>query len=126
MNSVVTNKPWGSFTSFIKNGACTVKLLNIVKGELLSLQYHKSRDEFWKVISGRPKIIIGQDEFEAHEGDEFNIPAMTKHRIIADYNDVVILEIATGDFDEDDIVRLEDKYDRNTEKSENNESSLGE
>ena len=126
MNSEVTNRPWGSFTSFIKNETCTVKLLNVDQGELLSLQYHRGRDEFWRVISGRPKIIIGQEEFEAREGDEFNIPAMTKHRIIADYDDVVILEIATGDFDEDDIVRLEDKYERDTEKSEHGEEGVEE
>lgn len=112
MNSKNTERPWGSFVSFVQNDTCTVKLLNIDKGEMLSLQYHENRDEFWRVISGMPKIIIGENEFEAKEGDEFNIPAETKHRIIADYDDVVILEIATGDFDEDDIVRVEDKYNR--------------
>ena len=118
MNSKTTNRPWGSFTSFVENENCTVKLLNIDNGEKFSLQYHQNRDEFWRVISGRPKIIVGEDEFEAREGDEFSIPAQTKHRIIADYDDVVILEIATGDFDEEDIVRLEDKYGRVTDDEE--------
>lgn len=112
MNPETTKRPWGSFTRFTQNEISTVKLLNISKGEELSLQYHMKRDEFWKVISGSPEITIGDDKFDANVGDEFNIGAETKHRISAPYDDVVILEIATGEFDEDDIVRLEDKYNR--------------
>ncbi len=112
MNSITTKRPWGSFTRFTNNENSTVKLLNIDKGEELSLQYHKKRSEFWKVVSGNPEITIGEEKFSAKEGDEFNISLESKHRIAAPHDHVVILEISTGDFDEDDIVRLEDKYNR--------------
>ena len=112
MNSETTKRPWGSFTRFTENESSTVKILNISKGEKLSLQYHARRDEFWRIISGNPEIIIGEDKFDAKEGEEFNVPAEIKHRISAPYNDVTILEIATGDFDEEDIVRVEDEYGR--------------
>lgn len=112
MNSRATNRPWGSFVSFTKNENSTVKLLYVNNGESLSLQYHKNRDEFWRVISGNPEITIGDEVFSAKEGDEFNVSRELKHRISAPLNDVVILEIATGDFDEEDIVRIDDKYNR--------------
>jgi mannose-6-phosphate isomerase-like protein (cupin superfamily) len=112
MNPETTKRPWGSFTRFTNNEPSTVKLLYINKGEELSLQYHIKRDEFWRVISGSPEITLGEDKFDAREGQEFNIGAEVKHKIAAPYDDVVILEIATGDFDEHDIVRLEDKYGR--------------
>ncbi len=112
MNSSTTKKPWGSFTRFTHNEESTVKLINVIKGEELSLQYHMKREEFWKVLKGTPKIVVGEDVFEAKEGDEFNIPVSVKHRISAVNNDVLILEIAKGDFIEEDIVRLEDKYNR--------------
>jgi mannose-6-phosphate isomerase-like protein (cupin superfamily) len=112
MDSVTTNRPWGSFTRFTNNEQSTVKLLYINKGEKLSLQYHNKREEFWKVIEGNPEITIGEKVVLAQKGDEFQIGKNVNHRIGAEASDVVILEISTGEFDEEDIVRLEDKYNR--------------
>jgi mannose-6-phosphate isomerase len=112
MEPITTKRPWGSFTRFTNNEPSTVKLLNVNKGGQLSLQYHSKRQEFWKVISGNPKIIIGDEIFDSNAGDEFTVPINTKHRISAMNDDVVILEISTGEFDEDDIVRVEDIYGR--------------
>ena len=115
MNPLTTNRPWGSFTCFTNNETSTVKLLHINKGEQLSLQYHTKREEFWKVIKGEPEITIGDKIVTGKEGDEFNIAVHTNHRISAPQNDVVILEISKGEFEESDIVRLEDKYNRQNE-----------
>ena len=112
MEPITTKRPWGSFTRFTNNEVSTVKLIYVTKGESLSLQYHDKRDEFWRVISGNPEIIIGDNISNGKPEDEFYIKAKTNHRISAPNNDVVILEIAKGEFDEDDIVRLEDKYNR--------------
>ena len=112
MEPITTKRPWGSFTRFTNNELSTVKLLYVNKGEELSLQYHMKREEFWRVISGTPDIRINDDTFQAKVGDEFNIPLGTKHRISAPNDDVVVLEISKGEFDEDDIVRIEDKYNR--------------
>jgi mannose-6-phosphate isomerase-like protein (cupin superfamily) len=112
MDLVTTKRPWGSFTRFTNNEPSTVKILNVNRGEILSLQYHNHRQEFWKVLKGNPEIVIGEKTEKGKEGDEFLITPHTNHRIGAPENDVTILEISTGDFDEDDIVRIEDKYNR--------------
>lgn len=112
MEPETTTRPWGSFIRFTNNELSTVKLLFITKGEKLSLQYHENREEFWRVISGSPEITIGEKITQAKVGDEFNVPAKSNHRISANIDDVTILEIAKGNFDENDIVRLEDKYNR--------------
>ena len=113
MNSVTTKKPWGSFTRFTNNEPSTVKILHINKGEEFSLQYHTHREEFWKIISGHPEIIVGDEvTHNPKPGDEFTILSHTNHRIFAPNDDVFVLEISTGQFDEDDIVRIEDKYGR--------------
>lgn len=112
MNVSTVTRPWGSFTEFTKNEQSTVKLISVTKGEELSLQYHNHRDEFWRVISGNPQLTIGEENIDAKPDDEFNISAKTEHRISAPNDDVVILEISTGNFDEEDIVRLKDKYNR--------------
>ncbi len=112
MESVTTKKPWGSFTRFTNNESSTVKLLYINKGEEFSLQYHTHREEFWKIIKGNPESIVGDKMEYPKEGDEFLIKPNTNHRINAPTDDVVVLEISEGQFDESDIVRLEDKYNR--------------
>ncbi|MDO8590097.1 MAG: phosphomannose isomerase type II C-terminal cupin domain [bacterium] len=105
-------RPWGGFREFIKNEPSTVKILFVKKGEAFSLQKHLNRNEFWRVLSGAPEITIGDKTVRAKVGDEFEIPSETEHRIEALDNDVEVLEISRGEFDEADIVRIEDKYGR--------------
>jgi mannose-6-phosphate isomerase-like protein (cupin superfamily) len=107
-------RPWGEFVKFIENSPCTVKVITVNKGESFSLQYHKSRDEFWHVISGSGVATIGIEKKDIVSGQEHFIPRETLHRIEAGSEDVVFLEISYGEFDESDIVRVEDKYNRGT------------
>ena len=107
-----TEKPWGSFERFTLNELSTVKIITVKNGEALSLQTHKHRSEFWKILKGNPAVQIGNSIVEALPGDEFTIAEGEQHRISAPSNEVLFLEIAFGEFDEDDIVRIEDKYNR--------------
>lgn len=111
--SDITSKPWGQFRQFSHNEETTLKILEILKGEALSLQLHHKRKEHWYVIEGNPLITQGEREYIAQPGDEIFIEQEQKHRISAPDNKVQVLEIAYGHFDEhEDIVRLEDKYKR--------------
>lgn len=113
MKTLVVKKPWGQFDQFTRSEVVTVKILSVNPNQLLSLQYHNHRDEFWRVISGHPVLTIGSKIINASPGDEFTIPKLEKHRIEAKDDAVQILEISYDDnFDEDDIVRLEDTYGR--------------
>ena len=105
-------RPWGKFEQFTHNDKSTVKLLHVKPHSKLSLQYHNKREESWRVISGSGKVVIGDKILDAKEGDEFFIPFKEKHRIITEDSSLIILEIAYGEFDEKDIVRLEDDYNR--------------
>ena len=108
----VEEKPWGWFRVFAMNEKVTVKILFIKKGEVFSLQKHTYRTELWRVLSGCPTIIISDKIITAKVGDEFEILPNTEHRIKAVENDIEVLEIARGEFDENDIERIEDKYGR--------------
>ena len=112
MKIITTKKPWGSFTRFTHNELSTVKLLRVQKGEEFSLQYHMHREEFWRILEGNPEVTVGDKIVSAHPGEDFVIPPKTNHRISATLDDVLVLEISTGQFDENDIVRIEDKYHR--------------
>jgi len=106
------NRPWGKFREFTFERKSTVKMIFVKTGESLSLQYHAKRSEFWRVVQGTPEITIGEKVVKAKVGDEFFFPIGTNHRISAPDGEVEVLEISIGEFDEKDIVRLEDKYGR--------------
>ena len=103
-------RPWGRFEKFHENKSCTVKLIYVNANSRLSLQYHKKRSEFWKVIKGTAMVEIDEKRIVLGEGETITIPRQAKHRVLALKSECIILEIAYGRFDENDIVRLEDDY----------------
>ena len=105
-------RPWGNFRQFTHNIPSTVKIITVNPGEMLSLQSHKKRSEFWRVIAGDGTVEIGEVKKNTAVGDEHEIAIGEKHRLSAGPNGIQVLEIAFGDFNEDDVVRYEDKYGR--------------
>lgn len=112
MKKYSENRPWGHFEQFCHHEKTTVKIIHVKPNSKLSLQYHNQREEFWKVIKGSGQIILGEKIIETKEGDEFFIPKKEKHRIMTTNNEIKIMEISFGNFDEKDIVRIEDDYSR--------------
>ncbi|HAE36960.1 MAG: Mannose-6-phosphate isomerase, type II [Candidatus Nomurabacteria bacterium GW2011_GWF2_35_66] len=111
-NSFQVERPWGNFRQFTKNAISTVKIITVNPNESLSLQSHEKRSEFWHVISGSGTVEIGEVKKETTVGDEHEIAIGEKHRLSAGVSGIQVLEIATGEFDESDIVHFEDKYGR--------------
>ena len=109
---IVEKRPWGRFERFTLNEPSTVKLVYVDGDKRLSLQYHNNRSEFWKVVKGPVKVQLGNDTKMLQEGESMAIPKSTMHRLIGAGTDATILEISTGEFDESDIVRVEDDYKR--------------
>lgn len=105
-------RPWGQFERFTLNEKSTVKIITVNAGEEFSLQTHAHRQEFWRILSGSGSITHGEEIVEGKPGDEFMIEQGLKHRAQGGAGGLVFLEVALGDFDEADIVRMEDKYGR--------------
>jgi len=112
MDIYIEDRPWGRFEKFHENQLSTVKLLYINANSRLSLQYHRDRWEFWKVIKGTAQVELDGKITEVKEEENIVIPKGVKHRVKALDNNCVILEISYGRFDENDIVRIEDDYQR--------------
>jgi len=112
MKTLTVKKPWGQFDQFTHNEVSTVKILSVNRGGSLSLQDHGHRTEFWRIISGHPLVTVGENKKNANPGDEFMIEKLQPHQLEAKDDDVQVLEIAFGNFDEEDIVRIKDKYGR--------------
>jgi len=112
MEKYIEKRPWGGFEQFTFNEISTVKILTILPGQKFSLQRHENREEFWRFLDNPAKVTIGDDVKELKGGDEIAIPPKTNHRIEAFDKPVNVLEISFGEFDEGDIVRIEDAYGR--------------
>ncbi|MEK7572671.1 MAG: phosphomannose isomerase type II C-terminal cupin domain [Patescibacteria group bacterium] len=105
-------RPWGNFRQFTHNVSSTVKIITVKPNESLSLQSHNKHAEFWHIIKGDGVAYIDDKEYNLKEGDEYNILVHIKHSLAAGPLGLQVLEISTGDFNENDIVRYKDKYGR--------------
>lgn len=112
MKKYEEKRPWGGFKQFTLNEKSTVKILTIKPKQEFSLQYHVNRDEFWKFLDNAAIVIIGKKKMRVKKGDELIIPKRTLHRIKALNKEVNVLEVSFGKFQENDIIRIEDKYGR--------------
>jgi mannose-6-phosphate isomerase len=107
-------KPWGHEMIWAVTDRYVGKVLHIKKGEKLSLQYHRKKDETVMVWSGRmtfEHFAEGeQPQFkELGPGEAFHVTPGLRHRMIA-VEDTDVFEVSTTELD--DVVRLEDAYGR--------------
>ena len=110
-----TNRPWGSFKQYAHNAETTVSLMTVKPGERLSLQSHTGRAELWIVLDEGAVVHVGDSVVHPAAGEEIWIPAGTKHRLGSDGRTVRVLEIAFGNWQQEDITRYEDDYHRPAE-----------
>lgn len=107
------SSPWGSFKQFANNEDCTVSLMTVLPGQRLSLQSHTGRAELWIVIDDGALVQVGEEVKEYKAGDEIWIPAREKHRLTCKGDQPVrVLEVAFGNWQQDDIQRYDDDYRR--------------
>ena len=109
----IESRPWGSFSTYAENAQATIKTIEVQKGEALSLQYHRDREEIWFFVSGIAQVTLGDETRLENAGSIIHIPRETIHRIET-VSDVKLVEVSLGEFDENDIVRLSDRYGRRT------------
>lgn len=105
-------RPWGSFLQYAHNQAVTVSLMTVAPGQRLSLQSHRERAELWIVLDDGALIQVDDEVFAARAGDEFWIPAGARHRLSSAGPALRVLEVAFGNWRQDDIRRYADDYQR--------------
>jgi mannose-1-phosphate guanylyltransferase len=110
------SRPWGWFEVITKSDNYQVKLLTVHPQKKLSLQLHKHRSEHWVVVQGQAKVTRGNETFYLSANESTYIPAGTKHRLEnTGKSNLGIIEVQSGDYlGEDDIIRFNDEYGRET------------
>ena len=111
--SVKVERPWGGFEQYTHNLPCTVKIIPVAPGGALSRQYHNKRAELWAVLDEGACVELDGAVLHPAIAAKPSIPRETVHRLSSVGEGAVrVLEISFGEFDEEDIVRLEDVYGR--------------
>ncbi|HTR99709.1 MAG TPA: phosphomannose isomerase type II C-terminal cupin domain [Bacteroidota bacterium] len=109
------SRPWGSFRQFAHNAEVTVSLMSVNPGQRLSLQSHRGRAELWIVLDPGAVVQVNDRIMRPEAGAEIWIPAGARHRLSAEGNTVRVLEVAYGDWQQEDITRYDDDYHRPAE-----------
>lgn len=106
------DRPWGAFRQYAHNQPVTVSLMRVRPGQRLSLQSHSRRAELWVVLDAGAAVQVGEETLYPAPGDEIWIDVATPHRLSSTGPVVRVLEVAFGDWQQDDIVRYDDDYQR--------------
>jgi mannose-1-phosphate guanylyltransferase/mannose-6-phosphate isomerase len=107
-------RPWGSYQSIDNGERHQVKRIVVKPGHKLSLQKHYHRAEHWIVVRGSAEVTRNDEVTMVHENESIYLPIGSVHRLINPGKiDLELIEVQTGSYlGEDDIVRLEDVYNR--------------
>ena len=110
----VEKRPWGSFYVIHDEQNYKLKRIEVNSNHRLSYQYHKKRSETWTIIEGEATVTIEGKIKKYYKGQTVIIPKGAKHRVENNQsNKLIFIEVQTGSyFGEDDIVRIEDDYQR--------------
>ena len=109
-------RPWGSFTVLEEAPGYKIKRIEVKPGHRLSLQMHHHRSEHWIVVSGTAKVVCGDRELMLGSNQSTYVPACTAHRLEnPGVINLVLIEVQNGEYlGEDDIIRFQDDYARQT------------
>lgn len=108
------SRPWGMYEVLLDSDETKVKRITVAPDSRLSYQYHHKRSEVWVVIKGILTVVLDDFEHTVRPGGSITIPQGSKHRAWNKTDQLVqFIEVQTGTyFGEDDIIRLQDDYDR--------------
>ncbi len=113
------HRPWGSFEPIDMGARYQVKRLTVAPHQALSLQMHLHRAEHWVVVTGTARVTCEDKVFLLTENQSAYIPVGARHRLENPGTiPLEIIEVQSGGYlGEDDIVRFEDAYRRDTAAS---------
>jgi len=108
------HRPWGSYQSLDTGDRHQVKRIVVKPGERLSLQKHHHRSEHWIVVRGTALVTVNEMVKLVHENESIYIPIGATHRLENPGKILLeLIEVQTGSYlGEDDIIRIEDDYQR--------------
>lgn len=109
-----SQRPWGNYKKLFQEPGVWVKRVEVKPGARLSLQKHFKRSEKWIIVVGSGTAVVNDSQIPVSPGTVVDVPCEAAHRIgNTGKESLVFIEIACGSYlGEDDILRIEDDYNR--------------
>jgi mannose-1-phosphate guanylyltransferase/mannose-6-phosphate isomerase len=109
-------RPWGWYQTINRGDRYQVKCIMVKPGAMLSLQSHFHRSEHWVVVEGTLQVTKDGEVELLSENQSTYIPIGKPHRLANPGKiPAFLIEVQSGSYlDEDDIIRIEDIYERNS------------
>ncbi|MGN6460854.1 MAG: mannose-1-phosphate guanylyltransferase/mannose-6-phosphate isomerase [Pseudolabrys sp.] len=107
-------RPWGYYQQIHLGERFQVKRITVNPGSKLSLQKHFHRAEHWVVVNGTALVTRDNEQILLRENESLFIPLGAMHRLENPGKvPLNLIEVQSGAYlGEDDIVRVEDIYNR--------------
>ena len=108
------HRPWGFYESIQQGDRYQVKRITVHPGAKLSLQKHFHRAEHWIVVNGTAVVTRDDETLLVRENESVYLPLGSVHRLENPGQlPLNLIEVQSGAYlGEDDIVRLDDVYQR--------------
>ena len=108
------HRPWGYYQSIHAGDRFQVKRITVNPGAKLSLQKHFHRAEHWVVVNGTAIVTRDDEEILLRENELVYVPLGCMHRLENPGKiPLNLIEVQSGAYlGEDDIVRVQDIYQR--------------
>jgi len=108
-------KPWGYEEIWAQTEKYVGKMLTILPGHRLSLQYHEIKEETIYVLEGELLVWTSEDEntvYRVGKGTTYHVNPKQIHRFGAPKGNQLtrLIEVSTPELD--DVVRIADDYNR--------------
>ncbi len=111
-------RPWGNYRGVAEGERYQVKEIEVYPGKRLSLQKHHHRAEHWVVVEGSAVVVRDDEELLLSENESVYLPLGAVHRLTNPGKiNLKLIEVQSGSYlGEDDIVRIEDDFNREKDK----------
>ena len=111
-------RPWGNYRGVAEGNRYQVKEIEVYPGKRLSLQKHHHRAEHWVIVEGSAVVTRDDEEILLSENESVYLPLGAVHRLTNPGKiNLKLIEVQSGSYlGEDDIVRLEDDFNREADK----------
>jgi mannose-6-phosphate isomerase len=108
-------KPWGYEEIWAETNKYLGKILTILPGHRLSLQYHEEKEETIYVLEGQLLVWLSEDETNKiifNKGSVYHVKPRQIHRFGSPKGNQLTRLIEVSSPEIDDVIRLKDDYKR--------------
>jgi len=104
-------RAWGEFYGWDAGKNWKLKTMYLKRGGKVSMQYHEHRSEHWMLVEGDAQVVLQHADGKTHKtemkkGEVMFVDAHHAHQLSSKGGGIIV-EVSLGDFDENDVVRVE-------------------